>query len=177
MPVLRLSRHIQICRLLLSAFAFDACSDMLDRDPSLSSANESLVGRDDAPDPAGLRVDDMTVYFPTQSSGDHEYDSGAPIARLVLDDSGCLRAGEDGPVIIWPYSGYTIDLVDDEIALISEDTGNVIAPIGDEVSFHGSDPEFPMDTVPDHMLLRPLPEACADAEGYFITGPGIRLAD
>ena len=129
------------------------------------------------PEPPRIENNDVTTYFPRQPPGDHEYDDGAPVARLILDDAGCLRAGENGPVIIWPYSGFTVDLADGEVALVSKDTGNVIAHVGDEVSFHGSDPDFPMDTVPDHMLLRPLPEACADAEGYFITGPGIRSAD
>lgn len=106
--------------------------------------------------------------------GDNEYDSGGPLGELALDDRGCLRFGdEDGPVIIWPYEGYSVDLVDGEVALINEETGNVIANVGDEVQFHGSDPAYPLLEVPNHMLLKPLPDACADAGGYFITSPGI----
>ncbi len=91
-----------------------------------------------------------------------------------MDDQGCLRFGdEEGPVIIWPHFGFDVDVIEGEVALIDEETGDVIAFVGDEVSFHGSDPGFALDSVPDHMLDSPIPEACADAESFFVTGPGI----
>lgn len=125
----------------------------------------------DTPEPPRIESDDLTVYFPRQPPGDHEYDAGAPVARLTLDEAGCLRAGEDGPVIIWPHSGFRIELIDDEVALVNDDTDSIIAHVGDNVSFHGSDPEYAPRSVPSYMLWRPLPEACANANSYFITGP------
>jgi hypothetical protein len=116
----------------------------------------------------------LPAHFPRQSEDIDEYDSGAPQGTLAMDEQGCLRFGdEDGPVIIWPHSGFYADVIDGEIALIDEETGDVIAFVGDEVSFHGSDPAFAPDSVPDHMLDNPIPEACTDVGGYFITGPGI----
>jgi hypothetical protein len=128
----------------------------------------------DSGEATAIDTNDMTVYFPRQSEDVNEYDGGAPVGTLALDDQGCLRFGdENGPLIIWPYGGYSVDLNNDEVALINDETGDVIAYVGAEVSFHGSDPEYPMDSVPDHLLNEPLPEACADDGGYFITGPGI----
>lgn len=131
-----------------------------------------------ADDEAGVQptidTDDLTVYFPRQSEEVIEYDGGAPVGTLALDDRGCLRFDDEtGPLIIWPYQGFSVDMVDDEVALIDEETGRVIAHVGENVAFHGSDPEYPMDSVPDYMLNAPLPEECAADGGYFITGPGI----
>ena len=126
-------------------------------------------------DESSFDTDDHTVYFPRQSGEVDEYDDGAPAGTLAMDDQGCLRFGDrDGPLIIWPHSGFGVDVVDDEVALIDGESGDVIAFVGDEVSFHGSDPEVPLDAVPEHMLDGPIPEVCNDDAGFFVTGPGIR---
>ena len=88
---------------------------------------------------------------------------------LYLDSEGCLRLGinSDAPLVIWPKSGITIDIVDDEVALVDE-TGHAIAHVGDWIMLGGG-------SAPADMLNRfahRLPSACSDEddERYAISG-------
>jgi hypothetical protein len=129
------------------------------------------------PEPPEIDSDEYTVYFPRQAPfGDRDIDDGAPIRELVLDDAGCLRAGEDGPVIIWPYAGYTVDFENGEVALVNEDSGGEIASVGDEISLHGSEPGHGGQVASD-VLWHAVPDACNTEAGFYATGPGVNRAE
>jgi hypothetical protein len=110
--------------------------------------------------------EDLTVYFPRQADRDIEQDSVGTRGTLALDGNGCLRM--DDSVIIWPHSGYDVEMVNGEVAIVDEQTRDVVASVGDEVTTG----PFHREVTPDY-LNAPLPEACAGDGGYFISGPGI----
>lgn len=126
------------------------------------------------PGPAPPVIDtySLTVYFPRQPSEPPDTLDADPSGRLVLDEDGCLHLDEDGPLIIWPHSGYAVDIVDDEVALVDDETGDLIARVGDEVALHGGN----SDEAHSDYLERPLPEACADAD-LFLPTASVRRAD
>lgn len=125
------------------------------------------------PEPPASDSDEYSVHFPRQAPfGDRDIDDGAPIRELVLDENGCLRAGENGPVIIWPYAGYTADVENGEVVLVNEDSGKAIASVGEEVSLHGSEPGHG-GQVPSHVFWHAVPDACDTEAGFYATGPGV----
>lgn len=132
------------------------------------------------PEPPVIDTGERTVYFPRQEpSGDRHFDSQAVGGTLALDGNGCLRLNKDGPVIVWPYAGFTVDTVDGEVAVVDEGSEEVIASVGEQIALQGSgigdDPPASTPThIPGNLLWHDLPEACGDAGWYFHTGPGIR---
>lgn len=83
--------------------------------------------------------------------------------KLYMDDNGCIRLGEQGPLIIW-HPRSQLDIKDGRTRIING-FGNNPVFIGDEVSIgggeYGSKPEFVSPKIPD---------ACAQ-HGYWIAGP------
>lgn len=131
----------------------------------------------DTPPTPVIATEEITVYFPRQAQ-DREIeieDVEAP-GRLVLDEQGCLRLADGGlePIVIWP-PGFTVELVNGEVALVDEDSGDIIAHVGDDVDLHGAPREAQF--LDDDVLEHPLPDACADADRYLVTGPGIGARD
>lgn len=122
-------------------------------------------------DPPIISTEEYTVYFPRQES-DQSYMTADQRGPLYLDSEGCLRLGinSDAPLIIWPKSGITIDIVDDEVALMDE-TGHTIAHIGDWIMLGGG--SIPADS--RNLFAHRLPNACIDEddERYSVSGsPG-----
>jgi hypothetical protein len=125
---------------------------------------------DAAPAEPAIDEGDVTVYFLRQArDAEIEVNDMEAPGQLVLDDAGCLRLEEDGPIIIWP-GGFSVDLIDGEVALIDEESGDVIAFVGDDVNLHGTPSDA--DWVEAEDLEHPVPEAC-EAGGYLLTGEGI----
>lgn len=129
-----------------------------------------------SPESPAIDEDDVTVYFPRQAENPGiDFDDQPALGQLILDEQGCLRLNEAGPVVIWPHTGFSIEYTGDTINLVNEDEDYVIAHAGDDVSLHGT----PVDTqrLDGVNLEHPLPDACADADQYLVTGPSISRAD
>ena len=121
------------------------------------------------PDPAPPAIDtsEKTVYFPQMESSGHDVLAVDVRGAMTLDDQGCLRlGGPEGRVIIWPNEGYAVDLVNDLVALVDEETGEPIAYEGDWISLGGAIGYQNLERT----MGRQLPEACADADNYTIAG-------
>lgn len=84
--------------------------------------------------------------------------------RLLLDDRGCLRIGnDDGPLVIWHHDSTIEHAEDGRIRITDGFTGNM-AHVGDEIALGGSGgPDAPGNVTP------PIPDACAGAE-YWMAG-------
>lgn len=147
---------------------------------SLILATILLIGcRDDGerfssltPEPPAIDERGTTVYFPRQAQDTEEFMQADNRGPLILDDNGCLRMipsdGGDAHIVIWPPSGITVAIVDDEVALVSEETGDLIAHVGDWIMLGGGGPfDDPMHFYMDS----PPPEPCAgEGEQYWISG-------
>ena len=147
---------------------------------SLMVAAVLLIGcRDDGegftsltPEPPAIDERGVTVYFPRQAQDTDDFMNADNRGPLVLDDDGCLRMiasdGGDAHIVIWPPSGIAVAIVEGEVALISEETGELIAHVGDWIMLGGGGPfddslHFYMDSPP--------PEPCAgEGERYWISG-------
>lgn len=120
-----------------------------------------------APPPA-IDTNEYTAYFLQQESESGDIMSVDSRGPLVLDDAGCLRLGdEEGSVILWPASGYTVDLIQGDVALVDEQTDDVIAYVGEWINLGGIRPG---GDNPDRLIGHQLPDACAEADHYAAAG-------
>ena len=150
---------------LFTAITISACGDHDDDD--VFGTDDTHVETEADLEPV-IDTDDMTIYFPrrAENGGVDPTDEPAP-GTLTLDNDGCLRLGVGGPVIIWPNQGYDVQLRDGEVALIDERHGSIIY-IGDDIMLSGT-PSSP-SVLEGLKLADPLPEHCADADSFLVTG-------
>ena len=155
----RIRPFLLAANLMVAAILLTGCRDDGDRFTSLT------------PEPPAIDERGTTVYFPRQAQDTEEFMQADNRGPLNLDDNGCLRMipsdGGDAHIVIWPPSGIAVAIVDDEVALISEETGELIAYVGDWIMLGGGglldEPALNID--------RPLPEPCAgEGERYWISG-------
>ena len=84
--------------------------------------------------------------------------------RLHVDAAGCLRVGEGGPFVIWPYGSRISRNPDGAVQVTDGASGNVVQ-VGAEFAVAGAG----VDTPPTG-LTQPVPAACATG-GYWLAGP------
>ena len=116
---------------------------------------------------------DVKVYFPKQD-GTLAADDGMEryIGKLVLDRR-CLMAdivSGGRHLLIWPDT-FTLDL-DDEVAGIVDESGRVVARVGDEVRFNAFSISY--QEAMDHTGLREITPACSG--GYWVVGDDFAAA-
>lgn len=89
---------------------------------------------------------------------------------LHLDPAGCLRIGEGGPLVIWPYDSRISRTAEGRVQVTDGMSGNVIG-VGQEFAVAGAGVDIPPTALRD-----PIPPACATAR-FWLAGPVMGEAD
>lgn len=90
--------------------------------------------------------------------------------RLHLDPQGCLRIGEDGPFVIWPFGSRISRAADGRVQVIDGASGNAVR-LGEDFAVAGAG----VDLLPPQ-LTHPIPPPCAQGR-FWLAGPVMSEAD
>ncbi|MFC7379794.1 hypothetical protein [Brevundimonas sp. GCM10030266] len=89
---------------------------------------------------------------------------------LHLDRAGCLRIGEGGPFVIWPYDSRVSRTAEGLVQVTDGLSGQAI-DVGQEFAVAGAGVD-----VPPTELREPIPPACATGR-FWLAGPVMSEAD
>ena len=102
------------------------------------------------------------LFFPTVPRQD-AYPAALFSGQLV-ERSGCLVAGKDGPVLLWP-DGYTARTAQDGRTQVLDENDAVIGTVGENVSLGGGNVGASFDT----RATGQTPDACGHV--YWLVAP------
>jgi hypothetical protein len=121
-----------------------------------------------APEPAAVKSD-LPVLIASSVRSDASLHALAQ-GRLHLDPQGCLRIGEDGPIVIWPFGSRISRAADGRMQVVDGASGNAVR-VGEEFAVAGAGVDLPPP-----QLTHPVPPACAHGR-FWLAGPVMSETD